>query len=125
MNKVGPVVFAATLLLLAQAAFGFDISGSWLRGDGNIRVVIAPCGSKICVTNAWIRDQSDGEAVGDRLEMALEPQGPATLVGTAFDVKRNLNYSLRISIDNERMNSQGCVVRGVLCKTMSWTRDQR
>ena len=64
---------ASGLILSATAASANTIDGTWMRGDGNARVRIAPCGDKVCATNVWIGDTSNGEEVGDRLIMTLAP----------------------------------------------------
>ena len=100
-----------------------DISGDWLRTDGTARIHIAPCGPQLCATNTWIKDATHDEQVGDQLIMTLQPQGDSSLTGAAFDVRRKLNYSMNIVIDQHSMVARGCVVAGVVCKTMSWTRE--
>lgn len=96
--------------------------GIWMRGDGNARVRIAPCGAKLCATNLWIRDPSGGEAVGDRLVMSLAPKGGSTLAGSAFDPKRNLTYALEMQVGAKRLETRGCILGQILCKTVSWSR---
>ncbi len=94
-----------------------------MRSDGNSRVHIAPCGPQICAVSTWIKDTSGDEQVGDRLVMTLESHGETALVGAAFDVKRNRNYALKISfVGPDTMQTQGCLLKGMLCKTMNWTR---
>jgi uncharacterized protein (DUF2147 family) len=117
----------AAVVLVAQPLFasaGPDISGEWLRSDGTLRVNIAACGSQICAINTWIKDTNRVDQVGDKLIMTLEAQGDSRLIGAAFDVRRNQSYSLNITIDRNTMLTQGCMVQGVLCKTMSWNRSR-
>lgn len=125
LTLLSSTAFAATALiapsLLANASP--DISGNWLRSDGTARIHIAPCGPQLCATNTWIKDASHDEQVGDQLIMTLQPQGDSSLTGAAFDVRRKLNYSMNIVIDQHSMVSRGCMVSGVVCKTMSWTRE--
>ena len=118
-----------TLLLLAIPALasaqgGPDISGNWTRSDGNVRMSVVSCGDQICATNTWIKDPSSGEAVGDKLIMKLAPQDASTLAGSAYDVRRDANYSLQISVQNDRMKTRGCMLVGVVCKSLSWIRAQ-
>ncbi len=108
--------------LLAGASVTPDISGTWSRDDGKARVYIAACGAQLCATHTWVRDQSDGEAVGDRLVMTLAPVGNARLAGTAFDVKRNLSYSVQIAVAPRHLRTRGCLIKGILCRTIDWTR---
>lgn len=106
------------------ASAGPDISGEWLRSDGTLRVNIAACGSQICAINTWIKDTNREDQVGDKLIMTLEPQGDSRLIGAAFDVRRKQSYSLNITIDRNTMLTHGCMIKGVLCKTMSWNRSR-
>lgn len=118
-------VFLALLLVCGPLggpqAFAAGPLGIWLRDDGNARVEFAPCGDKLCATNLWIRDTSGGEDVGDKLVMTLRPEGPATLVGTAYDRKRDRSYSVSIVLGQGSMTTRGCILGGLLCKRVSWT----
>lgn len=119
-------VFACVLLAGAVLATGSavaepDVDGVWMRDDGNARVRIAPCGDDLCATNLWIKDTSGGEEVGDRLVMDVKPEGDK-LSGTAFDAKRNRSYSIAITASGATMSTRGCVLGGILCKSVGWTR---
>ena len=116
------IALLAAIPVLASAEGGPDISGNWARSDGKTRVSVTPCGNQFCVTNTWIRDPTGSEAVGDRLVMTLTPQGASSLAGSAYDVKRDTNYSMQISVQNDRMQTTGCMMVGMVCKSMAWTR---
>jgi uncharacterized protein (DUF2147 family) len=109
---------------VASAAAAGDPSfyGHWARGDGNARVRIAPCGGATCVTNTWIRPGTPDEKTGDKLTMDVKPAGAGKWSGTAFDPQRNLRYSMTINVANDHMTSAGCILGGLMCKHMSWTR---
>jgi uncharacterized protein (DUF2147 family) len=128
-------VLAATIVLATGAGVlgtGFDagavsgasITGAWMRTDGGSRIFVEPCGERFCAVNTWIKDPSKDEAVGDRLVMTLQPRDPVRLAGEAFDEKRGLKYSLLISVGDDAMTTQGCVLSGIVCKTMNWTRSR-
>jgi uncharacterized protein (DUF2147 family) len=106
----------------AGAVSGASITGAWMRTDGGSRISVDPCGERFCAVNTWIKDPSKGEAVGDRLVMTLQPRDPVRLAGEAFDEKRGLKYSMLISVGEDAMTTQGCVLSGIVCKTMNWTR---
>ena len=121
-----PKVFNIAILL-ASTAPGLGaaeplIYGAWARGDGVARVDIAPCGGAICAVNTWIKPGASDEKVGDKLVMNIEPSGAAAMSGTAFDPQRNLRYRLKISLNGRTMTTRGCVLGGLLCKNMGWTR---
>ena len=121
-------VMAASGVLLAGvdagALSGASIMGAWLRTDGGTRISVEPCGERFCAVNTWVKDPSKGEAVGDRLVMTLQPRDPVRLAGEAFDEKRGVKYSLLISVAEDAMTTQGCVLSGIVCKTMNWTRSR-
>lgn len=104
---------------LARSA---EIEGLWVRGDGNARVRIQPCGSKICAINTWIRNESEQhEHVGDVLIFNVKTTDGG-YSGTAFDPQRNLELSAHLSLIGDSLASKGCVLAGIWCKTMHWTR---
>jgi len=128
-------VLAATIVLAtgagvlgtggdAGAVSGASITGAWMRTDGGSRIFVEPCGERFCAVNTWIKDPSKDEAVGDRLVMTLQPRDPVRLAGEAFDEKRGVKYSLLISVAEDAMTTQGCVLSGIVCKTMNWTRSR-
>jgi uncharacterized protein (DUF2147 family) len=116
-------VAAGAVLQPAQAA-NEGILGDWARGDGNARVRIAPCGGALCAINTWIRDVESGEHVGDRLVMKVSGSG-SSMSGTAYDPQRKLSYSLQINYAGESMQTRGCVLAGIICKSISWSRVSR
>lgn len=109
------------MLSLPAAALEPNPNGVWARSDGNAQVRIARCGASLCATNTWIRDPSSGEAVGDVLIMKVS-QAAGELTGTAYDPKRKLNFQMRISGSADTLKTRGCVVGGLLCKSVSWKR---
>ena len=111
-------------MLLPQLAFAdalSDADGVWMRGDGNARVRIAPCGQELCATNLWIGDTNKGEAVGDKLVMTLKASGPKTLEGKAYDPKRGRTYSMTLTVTDSGLTTRGCVLGELICKDVLWT----
>ena len=111
---------AATPLHAADT--GASIEGDWSRGDGKARVRIAPCGDDICATNTWIRSGINDEKVGDRLVMTITSDGSGKWSGKAFDPQRHMTFRMTIDVAATRMTTHGCVLGGLLCKNMGWTR---
>ncbi len=107
-------------LACAAPAHADITNGIWQREDGNARVRVAPCGGALCAINVWIRNPGD-EMVGDRLVLNVKPAGPGVYEGTAFDPKRNLSFTSRITYSDNRMTTSGCVLK-ILCKSVAWTR---
>lgn len=109
-------------VLSGSAASAADINGQWARGDGNAKVQIAPCGSDICATNTWIKPGTPKEKTGDRLVMSIKPTSGGEYSGTAFDPQRDLTYKLTVSVNGDTMTTKGCVLAGILCKGVNWSR---
>ena len=118
-------VWLVTCLLFtlgpAIAQSGPDVSGKWIRGDGNAHVRITECGKSLCATNVWIGDTSKGEEVGDKLILTLQPKSNTTLAGQAYDPKRGLTFSMTIKVVDSGLTTRGCVVGGILCRSESWS----
>ncbi len=115
----------ALFLAGASPAFstGDSVYGNWARGDGQARVRIARCGGALCAINTWIRDESSGEHVGDRLVMNVTGDPAASMSGTAYDPQRKLSYNVEIEmLGPQSMRTKGCMLAGLLCKTVSWSR---
>jgi len=94
--------------------------GEWARGDGVARVRIAPCGGDFCAINTWIRPGVADERAGDRLVMSVRPETPSTWAGTAFDPQRDKSYRISINVGGDSMTTRGCILGGLLCKSMGW-----
>ncbi len=120
---VAAVMLVATSALAQNAGNLGDALGNWSRDDGNAKVALAPCGAALCATNIWIRDPAgSGEHVGDRLEMTLKPAGGDAWKGTAYDPQRKRSYGMTMSLKGGKLQTQGCVLGGLLCKSVGWTR---
>jgi uncharacterized protein (DUF2147 family) len=103
-----------------EGAAANDLDGTWLRDDGNARVRIAPCGDKICATNLWIGDTSNGEVAGDKLVMTLARQPDGTFSGNAYDPKRDWTYSMTITVTPGTLTTRGCIVGRLICRDVNW-----
>lgn len=122
VSNLFTVAFLLASTAQTHAAADSAILGVWARGDGVARVRVIPCGGALCAINTWIKPGVADEKVGDRLVMQVKPAGPATLSGAAFDPQRNLNYRMKIDVSGATMTTRGCVLGGLICKNMGWTR---
>lgn len=115
---------AAVSLLPGSALAANDPSpfGLWARGDGKAKVKVERCGADLCATNTWIRAGTKGEKAGDILVMSVKPDGPSHWSGTAFDRQRDRTYRMTLSVGDKQMTTRGCVLAGIVCKDMGWTR---
>jgi uncharacterized protein (DUF2147 family) len=117
----------ASALILAGGPFAFASDsltplGVWARGDGVARVKIEPCGADLCAINTWIKPGVTDEKIGDRLVLSIKAADGKRWSGEAFDPQRNLRFNMSFDVDKAKMESHGCVLGGLLCKSMGWTR---
>jgi uncharacterized protein (DUF2147 family) len=123
------VVLAGVFLIVGAAspALARDppFLGNWARGDGKTRIRVERCGAAFCGINTWVRRGVSGEKVGDRLIVNVKPAGPARWTGDAFDPQRRARYSMKIHVAEGRMTTDGCMLGGLVCQSMSWTRPGR
>ena len=124
-EKLVSILRSAVFLLLGcapVAAKSHSPYGLWACGDGNARVRFERCGPALCAVNEWVRPRSGDEKAGDQLVLNVAPAGPDVLAGEAFDPQRDAIYAIRVEAGERRMRTQGCILAGMLCKTMDWTR---
>jgi uncharacterized protein (DUF2147 family) len=96
--------------------------GNWARDDGKTRIRVEPCGAEFCGVNTWVKRGHTGEKVGDTLVADLKPAGSERWSGDAFDRRRNRHYTMRVRVDGKRMTTDGCMLGGMVCQSMGWTR---
>ncbi|PZU79486.1 DUF2147 domain-containing protein [Agrobacterium pusense] len=116
------IASALSPVLVGTSATAADINGNWARGDGKAKVLIAPCGEKICATNTWIKPGTQKEKTGDRLIMDIRPGETGNYTGTAFDPQRDKSYKITVTVAGNNMTTKGCIIAGLLCKGINWTR---
>lgn len=121
MKKL-PCMLLALAFAASSAAAGPSLEGDWARGDGKAKVHIAPCGDDLCAVNTWMRPDVRDEKVGDRLVMMLRQVNDTTWKGKAFDPQRNLTYAFTLRVGDTDLTTTGCILGGLLCKSMGWTR---
>lgn len=117
-----PLISAILLLAAPAHADTGALQGEWARGDGKARVRMENCGSDLCAVNTWIKPGVRDEKVDDRLIMTLTDAGASRWTGKAYDPQRGLTYRLTITADGRGMTTTGCVLGGLICKGMHWTR---
>ena len=122
---------AALAALLAIGASGVSLAreppylGNWARGDGKTKIHVAHCGHEVCARNTWVRHGVSGEKVGDRLVLNVKPAGAGHWSGKAFDPQRDQTYAIKVHVTKKHMTTQGCVMGGLMCQSMGWSRMHR
>lgn len=110
-------------LLPASVARAADVTGTWLRDSGASHVRFAPCGSALCGTITWLKPGYETKAkVGQRVFFDMKPDGAGGWKGSAFNPEDGQTYAGKMSLSGNTLTTSGCVMGGMICKSVSWTR---
>ena len=110
-------LFAAAALP-AQAG---DILGNWQRSDGTSHIRMAPCGGAVCGHVTWLKNPNSPSHIGQRVFSGMTPNGNGWS-GSAFNPEDGRTYSGSATVSGSRMVTQGCVLGGLICKSVTWIR---
>ena len=111
------------VVLAAGPAMAAEIVGNWQRSNGESRVRMAPCGGGVCGTITWLKNPGKSDAkVGQRVFYNMKPDGAGGWEGSAFNPEDGKTYSGKASVSGSSMTTKGCVLGGLICKSVSWSR---
>ncbi|SEG77720.1 DUF2147 domain-containing protein [Bosea lathyri] len=99
-----------------------DVTGTWLRDTGASRVRFAKCGEAICGTLAWLKDTNGPAKVGQRIFYDMKPAGAGKWSGNAFNPEDGKNYSGTMTLSGDMLTTSGCVLGGLICRSVKWSR---
>jgi uncharacterized protein (DUF2147 family) len=124
MIRALPLGLGLAICLAAGAQEEGEIEplGTWVRSTGEAQVEISRCGQDFCAVNDWVRDPQSDEKAGDILVMSLQRTAPGHFEGEAYDKRRDRRYAMSLTVTATAMRSEGCVLIGLICKSVEWTR---
>jgi uncharacterized protein (DUF2147 family) len=115
------VFLAMALLSIATPCLADELAGTWLRENGDVRIKFEPCGNAICGVIVWLKPDTESTAkVGQRLFYELRPDGKNSWNGKA--AANGSVYVSKVSIEGVSLSTSGCIISGVFCRSMNWTR---
>lgn len=122
IRRTGGLALAA--MLAAAPALAADATGIWLRENGASKVRVAPCGGgALCGHVVWLKEGTDPNAkVGQRVFYDMKPSGKDAWSGSAFNPADGKTYSGKMSVSGDTLTTAGCVMGGLICQSVSWTR---
>ena len=121
MNVVRLRLALTAFLLSTSPSLADDVLGTWSRDNGAVHVKFDTCGDAICGNIAWLKPGADTKAkVGQRLFFDMRPAGANSWTGKAANPDNGSIYSGKMSIEGSGLNTLGCVVGGLICKSASW-----
>lgn len=112
----------AAMLVLPSAASAQSLLGTWTRDTGASKITFAACGPAICGTISWLKDTSGKAKVGQRVFSNVKETGPGKYAGTAIDPEDGKQYNGSITVTGNTMKGGGCVLGGLYCRTVNYTR---
>ncbi|MFO1115028.1 MAG: DUF2147 domain-containing protein [Beijerinckiaceae bacterium] len=120
--KVFRLAAVAFVLAAAPALAADGIVGTWERSDGTSRIRMSPCGGGFCGVVSWLRDPANSPSkVGQRVFYDMKADGSGWS-GSAFNPEDGKTYTGKATVSGSSMTTQGCVLGGLICKSVNWSR---
>jgi uncharacterized protein (DUF2147 family) len=117
------IASAAILAASISGAAAGRAGGVWLRDNGASRIRIAPCGGEaLCGAIVWLKDPGGPARVGQQVFFDMKPHGENVWTGSAFNPEDGKTHSGKMTLSGDRLTTAGCVLGGLICKSVSWTR---
>lgn len=114
-------------------ALAAEATGTWLRENGASRVKMAACGAALCGTIVWQKEPSldknnpeEGQRsrplVGVRVFYDMKPNGENKWAGKAYNPEDGKTYTGNMTLEGDKLTTQGCVLGGLICRSVGWSR---
>ena len=117
-----PFAIAAALAMFATPSLAQEVTGTWLRDSGASKVRLAKCGEAVCGTISWLKDSSGPAKLGQRIFYDMKPSGSGKWSGSAFNPEDGKTYSGTMSLSGDTLTTAGCVMGGLICRSVKWSR---
>ena len=117
-------IMVAALLAIAplQPAMASELLGEWARDDGHGNVRFAPCRDAVCGTITAKSDPNAPGKIGQKVFYDMKADGENFWRGSAFNPEDGREYSGKITLAGARLTTAGCVLGGLICKSLTWSR---
>ena len=127
------LALAGGFLLSLQQASAVELSGTWLRENNLSHVRFAPCGKSICGTVAWLREpkfdinnpdpaRREDSIIGKRVFFDAVRVDDVSWSAKAYNPDDGKVYNGRIHLNEGQLFTIGCVLGGLVCSSVRWTR---
>ena len=113
---------AVALLVAAGGAKAADATGEWARVDGKARVRMELCGDVLCGSITWVKDPKAPGKVGQKVFYDMKANGDGAWSGKAFNPEDGAEYTGKLILSGRSLVTKGCVLGGLICKSVDWTR---
>jgi uncharacterized protein (DUF2147 family) len=108
--------------LVAGEALARDPSGVWVRDNGEAKIKVGKCGRSLCGKVIWVEDPKRQGDIGKLVLYEMVDNGANTWSGKAFNPLENKTYMGKMTLSGSSLTTSGCIMGGMMCKDMNWTR---
>jgi len=88
------------------------------------KVRFASCGGAVCGSITWLKDRTGAGKVRSARVLRHEAFGRQRLAGSAFNPEDGKDYSGKMTLAGDHLTTAGCVLGGLICKSVEWTRSK-
>lgn len=115
-------IFALAAASSCAASLAQDAAGLWTRDDGMSRIEVKPCGAALCGYVVWLKNPRSKARVGEKVFFDMMRSDQNSWEGSAFNPEDGRTYSGRMVLSGKKLKTAGCVLGGLICKTVYWRR---
>jgi uncharacterized protein (DUF2147 family) len=128
-GKIHAGILAAILSLgggqaSAQQVPTQEAEGVWTRADGAARILFSSCGAALCGAIVWLKSSSSKGRVGERVFFDMTRADRNSWTGKALNPEDGKTYSGKMVLNGKKLKTSGCVLGGLICKTVLWRRGE-
>jgi uncharacterized protein (DUF2147 family) len=109
------------------------VVGTWERENGDARIRVGRCGEVLCGTLTWTArpriDENNPDPalrrrslVGVNVFFDMKPGADGRWEGQAYNPEDGRNYSASMVVAGGTLSTEGCVLGGLICRSVSWKR---
>jgi uncharacterized protein (DUF2147 family) len=99
-----------------------DVQGVWTRDDGAVKIEFSSCGQAVCGAVAWLKQAEGPTKIGQRVFFDMVRSDQITWLGKAFNPEDGRTYTGKMVLSGKKLKTSGCVLGGLICKTVVWIR---
>ena len=144
IRRVAPITALLTALMSAWLvpAHAGDPTGLWINQERDTKIRLSRCGGEgLCGRVAWLGDPNDASGrpktdrhnpdvakrsrklIGLPVLLGMRANGADKWSGRIYNADDGKTYVSYVTLASANtLNVQGCVLGGLLCKSMVWTR---
>ena len=121
-RRLRPGLVVLALATVGGEALAQDADGVWLRNDGAARIQFSPCGKALCGVVVWLKNPASKAHVGQQVFFDMVRADQDSWSGQAINPEDGRTYRGKMVLTGKKLKTSGCVLGGLICKTVVWRR---